>query len=134
MYQFVIPLHHLNWSTRSILEGITNKYNPTQIFLITSNDEIEKIKLFLSNWNVKNIKLIDENNFFVDKYGLSKENIFNKINNNKPNYSPGWLYQQIIKLGSPDVIKELSDTFVVWDSDLLPVNSWPLVDLSLIHI
>ena len=29
-------------STRSILEGITFKYNPTQIFLITSNDEIKK--------------------------------------------------------------------------------------------
>ena len=49
MYQFVIPLHHLNWSTRAILEGITNKYNPTQIFLITSNNEIKKIKSFLSN-------------------------------------------------------------------------------------
>ena len=44
------------------------------------------------------------------------------------NYAPGWLYQQMIKLGSPDVIDKLRETFVVWDSDLLPVNSWPLVD------
>ena len=128
MYQFVIPLHHLNWSTRSILEGITFKYNPTQIFLITSNDEIKKIKSVSSNWKIKNIEFIDENNFFVDKYGLNKKNIIDKINNNKPNYAPGWLYQQMIKLGSPDVIDKLRETFVVWDSDLLPVNSWPLVD------
>tara|TARA_B100000989_G_scaffold295627_1_gene277089 strand:- start:598 stop:1566 length:969 start_codon:yes stop_codon:yes gene_type:complete len=128
MFQFVIPLHHLNWSTRSILEGITYKYNPLQIYLITSNDEIKKIKENLIIWKIPNIKLIDEDNFFFEKYGLSKANIINKIKNNKPNYAPGWLYQQIIKLGSPDVINDLKNIFVVWDSDLLPVNSWPLVD------
>ena len=36
--------------------------------------------------------------------------------------------QQIIKLGADDVINEIDEVFIVWDSDLLPVKSWPLVD------
>ena len=128
MYQFVIPIHHVNWSTRSVLEGIFQKYKPKQIFVITSDQEIKILKEKSKLWNIKNLNLLNEDNFFLDKYNLTKTDIVSQITQNKPNYSPGWLYQQMIKLGSPDVIKELSDTFVVWDSDLLPVNSWPLVD------
>ena len=128
MYQFVIPIHHVNWSTRAVLEGIYQKYKPKQIFVVTSKNEIKILKDKSKNWKIKNLTLLDEDNFFLNKYGLTKTDIVSQITQNKPNYTPGWLYQQIIKLGADDVINEIDEVFIVWDSDLLPVKSWPLVD------
>ncbi len=128
MYQFVIPVHHVTWSTRSVLEGIYEKYKPKHIYIITSENEIKILKDKLNYWKIKNLTLLDEDNFFLNKYGLTKTDIVSQITQNKPNYTPGWLYQQIIKLGANDAIDQLDEVFVVWDSDLLPVNSWPILD------
>ena len=128
MYQFVIPVHHVTWSTRSVLEGIYEKYNPKHIYVITSENEIKILKDKLNYWKIKNLTLLDEDNFFLNKYGLTKNDIVSQITQNKLNYTPGWLYQQIIKLGANDAIDQLDEVFVVWDSDLLPVNSWPILD------
>ena len=128
MYQFVIPVHHVTWSTRSVLEGIYEKYKPKNIYVITSENEIKILKDKLNYWKIKNLTLLDEDNFFLNKYGLTKNDIVSQIIQNKPNYTPGWLYQQIIKLGANDAIDQLDEVFVVWDSDLLPVNSWPILD------
>ena len=128
MYQFVIPVHHVTWSTRSVLEGIYEKYKPKHIYVITSENEIKILKDKSNYWKIKNLTLLDENNFFLNKYGLTKNDIVSQITHNKPNYTPGWLYQQIIKLGANDAIDQLDEVFVVWDSDLLPVNSWPILD------
>ena len=128
MYQFVIPVHHVTWSTRSVLEGIYEKYKPKHIYVITSENEIKILKDKSNYWKIKNLTLLNEDNFFLNKYGLTKNDIVSQITQNKPNYTPGWLYQQIIKLGANDVIDQLDEVFVVWDSDLLPVNSWPILD------
>ena len=128
MYRFVIPVHHVTWSTRSVLEGIYEKYKPKHIYVITSENEIKILKDKLNYWKIKNLTLLDEDNFFLNKYSLTKNDIVSQITQNKPNYTPGWLYQQIIKLGANDAIEQLDDVFVVWDSDLLPVNSWPILD------
>ena len=128
MYQFVIPVHHVTWSTRAVLEGIYEKYKPKHIYVITSENEIKILKDKSNYWKIKNLTLLDEDNFFLNKYGLTKNDIVSQITQNKPNYTPGWLYQQIIKLGANDVIDQLDEVFVVWDSDLLPVNSWPILD------
>ena len=128
MYQFVIPIHHVSWSTRSVLEGIYEKYKPKNIYVITSENEIKILKDKSNYWKIKNLTLLDEDNFFLNKYGLTKNDIVSQITQNKPNYTPGWLYQQIIKLGANDAIDHLDEVFVVWDSDLLPVNSWPILD------
>ena len=128
MYQFVIPVHHVTWSTRSVLEGIYEKYKPKHIYVITSENEIKILKDKSNYWKIKNLTLLDEDNFFLNKYGLTKNDIVSQITQNKPNYTPGWLYQQIIKLGANDAIDQLDEVFVVWDSDLLPVNSWPILD------
>ena len=128
MYQFVIPVHHVTWSTRAVLEGIYEKYKPKHIYVITSENEIKILKDKLNYWKIKNLTLLDEDNFFLNKYSLTKNDIVSQITQNKPNYTPGWLYQQIIKLGANDAIEQLDDVFVVWDSDLLPVNSWPILD------
>ena len=128
MYQFVIPIHHVNWSTRSVLEGISQKYKPKQIYVVTSDHEIKIFKDKSNSWDIENLTLLDEDNFFLNKYGLTKKDIVSQITQNKPNYSPGWLYQQIIKLGASDIIDELEDVFLIWDADLLPVKSWPILD------
>ena len=128
MYRFVIPVHHVTWSTRAVLEGIYEKYKPKHIYVITSENEIKILKDKLNYWKTKNLTLLDEDNFFLNKYSLTKNDIVSQITQNKPNYTPGWLYQQIIKLGANDAIEQLDDVFVVWDSDLLPVNSWPILD------
>ena len=128
MYQFVIPVHHVTWSTRAVLEGIYEKYKPKHIYVITSENEIKILKDKSNYWKIKNLTLLDEDNFFLNKYGLTKNDIVSQITQNKPNYTPGWLYQQIIKLGANDVIDQLDEVFVVWDSDLLPVRSWPILD------
>jgi len=128
MYQFVIPVHHVSWSTRSVLEGIYEKYKPKHIYVITSENEIKILEDKSNYWKIKNLTLLDEDNFFLNKYGLTKNDIVSQIIHNKPNYTPGWLYQQIIKLGANDAIDQLDEVFVVWDSDLLPVNSWPILD------
>jgi hypothetical protein len=128
MYQFVIPVHHVTWSTRSVLEGIYEKYKPKHIYVITSKNEIKILKDKSNNWKIKNLTLLDEDNFFLKKYGFTKNDIVSQITQNKPNYTPGWLYQQIIKLGANDAIDQLDEVFVVWDSDLLPVRSWPILD------
>ncbi|MEM9703082.1 MAG: hypothetical protein AAF907_11635, partial [Planctomycetota bacterium] len=39
----------------------------------------------------------------------------------------GWFYQQILKLGAREGIAGLSEAYLVWDSDLLPVDGWPAV-------
>ena len=128
MYQFVIPVHHVTWSTRAVLEGIYEKYKPKHIYVITTENEIKILKDKSNYWKIKNLTLLDEDNFFLNKYGLTKNDIVSQITQNKPNYTPGWLYQQIIKLGANDAIDQLDEVFVVWDSDLLPVNSWPILD------
>ena len=53
MYQFVIPVHHVTWSTRSVLEGIYEKYNPKHIYVITSENEIKILKDKLNFWSQK---------------------------------------------------------------------------------
>ena len=67
MYQFVIPIHHVNWSTRAVLEGIHQKYNPKNIFVITSENEIKILKDKSKNWKIKKLTLLDEDNFFLNK-------------------------------------------------------------------
>ena len=92
MHQFVIPIHHVNWSTRSVLEGISQKYKPKQIFVVTSDQEIKILKEKSKFWNIENLNLLDEDNFFLNKYNLTKTDIVSQITQNKPNYTPGWLY------------------------------------------
>ena len=64
MYRFVIPVHHVTWSTRAVLEGIYEKYKPKHIYVITSENEIKILKDKSNYWKIKNLTLLDEDNFF----------------------------------------------------------------------
>ena len=59
---------------RSVLEGISQKYKPKQIYVVTSDHEI---KIFKDD--IENLTLLDEDNFFLNKYGLTKKDIVSQI-------------------------------------------------------
>jgi hypothetical protein len=125
---FVIPLHRYHYMVRTILESIYNFYSPKNIFIITPECYCEIININKVNWNVKNIIVIPEETFFMRNYNLH----YNDINNyftkkiDEKNREFGWWYQQIIKLGAFKQILNLSDPYVVWDSDLIPLIKWDI--------
>jgi hypothetical protein len=73
--------------------------------------------------------VIPEESFFVETYNLSKTSIQTELFNNTQDTRSrefGWWYQQIIKLGAFRQIAGLSDPYVVWDSDLIPLVKWDI--------
>ena len=128
MIPFVIPLLRVNWNTRGVLEGINQKYAPPVINIISVKDQISHLKSLSVQCGIDNVCFYDEDTFFQEKYQLTKKAICDKISENRPNYSSGWIYQQILKLGCNEVILDLPDWFLVWDSDLLPLDCWALTE------
>jgi len=125
---FVIPLHRYHNMVRTMIEAIHMFYNPRNIYIITPKESIEKLQQFSDYWTKNKIIAIPEETFFIDKYGLSIDNIKDMYNNDFDERSRefGWWYQQIIKLGASKQIIGLSDPFVVWDSDLIPFIKWDI--------
>jgi hypothetical protein len=78
------------------------------------------------------IIVLPEETFFMKNYGLSIDDINNLFNNQNDERSRefGWWYQQLIKLGAQKQIENLSDPFVVWDSDLVPIIKWDIYPTS----
>jgi hypothetical protein len=129
MVDFVIPLHKRNFIIRAVVEGVINLYNPINIYIIVPNIYISYLKNDINNWIVSltNIILIEEETFFIVNYNLSIDDIktfYRYLDEESREF--GWWYQQIIKLGAVYQIKNLSDPYVVWDSDLIPVIKWSL--------
>lgn len=119
---FVIPLKQNNVIIRTVIEGIVLFYSPRNIFIITDPSSILEINIHLSFWKIEStkIKCIDENIFFKTEL----ERKYTWKDENSREY--GWWFQQIIKLDAINKIKELSDPFVVWDGDLIPLKKWEL--------
>lgn len=121
---FVIPLHKSHPLFCSTIEAIILFYSPKNIFIITPFEEIEKIKW--SEWNIGNtiIKCIPEDNFFepISKYDLEK--IYKNKDENSREF--GWWYQQILKMGAVNKIPDISEPYMVWDSDLIPTERWEI--------
>lgn len=124
-FDFVIPLYRVRWNTRAVLEGITVHYQPRSIQIIAPADEVSKLKQESQDWYTSPLNLHEEETFF-NSDNLSKENICAELNLGQSLYTPGWFYQQLLKLGAYEGIKDLSEWYVVWDSDLLPVDIWSL--------
>jgi hypothetical protein len=124
---FVIPVKNINIIIRCVIESLIKNYNPSKIYIITS--KINNVKLIekIKKWNFINteILIIEEEDYFMSKYGLSIENIkkwYNKKDESSREF--GWWYQQILKLGAHYRINDLSDPYMVWDSDLIVLNKW----------
>ena len=125
-FDFVIPLYSLRWNTRAVLEGITAHYSPRHIHIITPGAGVDLLAQASQSWQTSPVFIHNEDHFFQDKTDLSKDAICAEIALGKSLYNPGWFYQQLLKLGAAEGIEDLSEWYVVWDSDLLPVKAWPL--------
>ena len=128
---FVIPLCKNNIFFRTVLQGIIQLYNPNKIYIITNIISIDELKKEIIIWELENIKdniiFLNEDIFFVEKYNLLKCDIEKKyIYNENLSREFGWWYQQLLKLGAVYQIPYLSDPFVIWDGDLIPIIKWDL--------
>jgi hypothetical protein len=124
---FVIPLHRYHSMIRTTVEGIYQFYSPNKIYIITPEKYVKNIYLSCSDWNTTVIPIAEET-FFINNYGLHINDIKRLFNNKEDSRSRefGWWYQQIIKLSAYTQIDGLSDPYVVWDSDLIPLIKWDL--------
>ena len=125
---FVIPIHNFNFLNQIVVEAIDKLYYPRTIFIITPQKYINKMILYSVNWEYNtNIKYISDETFFSQKYGLSKSDI-EKWYTYKDEQSRefGWWFQQIVKLGAFENIPNISDPYIVWDSDLIPIQKWEI--------
>lgn len=127
-FDIVIPLYCAGWNTQAVLEGLTHHYQPRTIHLITPAPSAAMLESRCPNWQTAPLKIHPEEHFFPDAE-LTKASLCAELNLEQGSlYSPGWFYQQLLKLGAHEGIPGLSEWFVVWDSDLLPVAAWPLLE------
>ena len=124
-FDLVIPLFKLRWNTRAVLEGLTKHYHPRTIHIITPTPEAAPLRTQVTHWQTAPIVVHEEEPFF-SPVGLSKESICAELDLGESLYTPGWFYQQLLKLGAYEGIPDLSEWYLVWDSDLLPVATWPI--------
>jgi len=114
---------------RTTVEALGSFYNPRTIYIITPERYSIAIKTAAETWNYTQITVIPEESFFINTYNLSKTTIQIDLFNNTDDPRSrefGWWYQQIIKLGAFRQIAGLSDPYVVWDSDLIPLIKWDI--------
>lgn len=122
---FVIPLYKIRWNTQAVLEGITLHYQPRKIHVIAPKDEVFAMQQMSTNWKTASICTHPEETFFSNE--LTKDKICAELDLEQSLYTPGWFYQQLLKLGAFEGIESLSEWYMVWDSDLLPVATWQLI-------
>jgi hypothetical protein len=126
-FDMVVPLYQVRWNTRAVLEGLTTHYAPRAIHVITPAPQGRSLQEKAATWHTAPLVIHPEESFFQSGSGFTKEDICAALALGESLYTPGWFYQQLLKLGAPDGIDDLSEWYVVWDSDLLPVVTWPLL-------
>jgi len=133
---FFIPLHRHHPFFQSCVGAVVKFYYPRTIYIVTMIEEIEKLKACVHSWNLQKTILcfLEEETFFEEKYSLSKEEIQDRWYTYKDEQSRefGWWYQQILKLGALSKIPNISDPYIVWDSDLIPIEKWPIYPTKLV--
>ncbi|VEP15282.1 conserved hypothetical protein [Hyella patelloides LEGE 07179] len=126
IFDFVIPLYRIRWNTRAVLEGISSHYQPRAIHVIAPAPEAKSLAKISQSWQTVPLYSHEEETFF-QTVGLTKDTICAELDLQESLYTPGWFYQQLLKLGAFEGIDNLSEWYVVWDSDLLPVDTWQLI-------
>ena len=123
---FVIPLKQNNVILRTVVEGIVAFYSPRTIYIITDSLSTLEILEHSIYWKKGKtiIHTIDENIF--RKGDLERK--YTWIDEKSREF--GWWFQQIIKLDAVNRIPTLSDPFVVWDADVIPLIKWDLYDVE----
>ena len=128
---FVVPLCKNNMIIRTTIESIVYNYHPRNIYIITNLREIKYLEENLKEWNIEDTQIfnINEEDFFIKNYGLTRndiERLYTFIDSNSREF--GWWYQQILKFGAYKQIENLSDPYIIWDSDLIVLQKWDLIN------
>ena len=126
VFDIVIPLYQIRWNTRAVLEGLTTHYQPRAIHVIAPVSQARSLAEMAEEWHIAKLYTHEEEIFFQPS-NLTKDIICGEIDLGQSLYTPGWFYQQLLKLGAYEGIENLSEWYVVWDSDLLPVATWNLI-------
>ena len=109
MIDFVIPCHPKDFpSLKMSIDGIKNNISCCNKIFVISNDDP----------NIDGVTHISESRYFPY---IDKEKISKKFESNNPSllYRTKWIYQQFLKLYSAKVIPELTNSYVVVDSDTI---------------
>lgn len=141
---FVVPIKKIGMFTKAVLEGIQTFYAPKRIFVVTNQEEKDLLEteIIVNNDNNNNDKseivFVDEETFFVKHFGLTMTDLNQvfckkKDNDNSNHREFGWWYQQLIKLGAFTQIEDISESYVVWDGDLIPLTKWELCSQDTFH-
>ncbi|MBE9059835.1 DUF6492 family protein [cf. Phormidesmis sp. LEGE 11477] len=125
IFDVVMPLFKVRWNTCAVLEGLTYHYSPRTIHIITPAEEVDILADIARDRAIAPLQIHPEEVFF-QPLGLTKASICAELDLGKSLYTPGWFYQQLLKLGAFEGIAGLSEWYLVWDSDLLPVATWPI--------
>ncbi|MEM8502199.1 MAG: DUF6492 family protein [Cyanobacteria bacterium P01_D01_bin.1] len=125
VFDIVIPLFKVRWNTCAVLEGLTYHYCPRSIHIVTPGEEAGVLAEATKDRAIAPLEIHPEEDFF-GPLGLTKDSICAELDLGKSLYTPGWFYQQLLKLGAFEGIANLSEWYLIWDSDLLPVDTWPI--------
>jgi len=112
MIDFVIPCHSKDFpSLKLVINGIKDNISvANKIFVITEEDP-----------NINGVVHIPEKIYYPYVTKEKIESIWKNINPNLA-YRSKWIYQQFLKLLSAKLIPELTDSYVVVDSDTVFVR------------
>lgn len=93
-FDIVIPLYKARWNTQAVMEGLTTHYSPRSIHIITLESEAPSLQEKAKTWQTAPIFVHDEEPFFQQSSGLSKDQICEALDLGESLYTPGWFYQQ----------------------------------------
>jgi hypothetical protein len=104
----ILPYHEKDRPTiEKCVESLQNVIGVNRLFLISKENPKIPNTIFISE---------DE---FVDIVQLAYiQDIWNK-SGSKYSYRASWIYQQIIKLAASDLIQDLSDDYIISDTDII---------------
>ncbi len=127
IFDIVIPLYQVRWNTRAVLEGLSDRYQPRSIHVVAPAAQARSLAEMAGEWQTAPLYTHEEETFF-SRSNLTKDIICAEIDLGQSLYTPGWFYQQLLKLGAYEGIEDLSEWYLVWDSDLLPVAAWDAIE------
>lgn len=122
---FVMPLKRVGLLTRAVLEAIRQLYRPRRIVVVAPQAEARLLDLLAGMWDIGPLFTMAEEEFFHPIATLDEILAEYGEGGHAPR-EVGWWVQQLIKLGAATQVPGLSQAYVCWDADLVPVRRWPL--------
>jgi hypothetical protein len=109
------------------MESIIINYQPKNIYIISNKTELDSLEKECFCWNLHDTKLhfINEDDFFLRNYGLTKEDIYKWYTwKDEKSREFGWWFQQLLKIGAFRQIKNFySNKIVDVNVYMIDVNS-----------